>query len=86
MEPGHEPVRRRGPFLVGTLVSSIGALLIAGPLAVGIAIYLTELSPRWVRQPLAILVELLAAIPSVVLGLWGILVLGPFVHGTSSRG
>ena len=67
-------------FLVGTLVSSIGALLIAGPLAVGIAIYLTELSPRWVRQPLAILVELLAAIPSVVLGLWGILVLGPFVN------
>jgi phosphate transport system permease protein len=67
-------------FLVGTLVSSIGALLIAGPLAIGIAIYLTELSPRWVRQPLAIMVELLAAIPSVVLGLWGILVLGPFVH------
>jgi phosphate transport system permease protein len=67
-------------FLVGTLISSVGALLIAGPLAVGIAIYLTELSPRWVRQPLAILVELLAAIPSVVLGLWGILVLGPFVH------
>ena len=67
-------------FLVGTLISSVGALVIAGPLAIGIAIYLTELSPRWVRQPLAILVELLAAIPSVVLGLWGILVLGPFVH------
>ena len=65
---------------MGTLVSSIGALLIAGPLAVGIAIYLTELSPRWVRQPLAIMVELLAAIPSVVLGLWGILVLGPFMN------
>ena len=45
-------------FLVGTLISSVGALLIAGPLAVAIAIYLTELSPRWVRQPLAILVEL----------------------------
>jgi phosphate transport system permease protein len=67
-------------FLVGTLISSIGALVIAGPLAIGIAIYLTELSPRWVRQPLAILVELLAAIPSVVLGLWGILVLGPFAQ------
>jgi phosphate transport system permease protein len=67
-------------FLVGTMVSSIGALVIAGPLAVGIAIYLTELSPRWVRQPLAIMVELLAAIPSVVLGLWGILVLGPFMN------
>jgi phosphate transport system permease protein len=67
-------------FLVGTLVSSLGALLLAGPIAVGIAIYLTELSPRRVRQPLAIMVELLAAIPSVVLGLWGILVLGPFVH------
>ncbi|HEY1480456.1 MAG TPA: phosphate ABC transporter permease subunit PstC [Gaiellales bacterium] len=67
-------------FLVGTLVSSIGALVLAGPIAVGIAIYLTELSPRWVRQPLAIGVELLAAIPSVVLGLWGILVLGPFAQ------
>jgi phosphate transport system permease protein len=67
-------------FLAGTLISSVGALVIAGPLAVGIAIYLTELSPRWVRQPLAILVELLAAIPSVVLGLWGILVLGPFAQ------
>jgi phosphate transport system permease protein len=67
-------------FLIGTLISSVGALLIAGPLAVAIAIYLTELSPRWVRQPLAILVELLAAIPSVVLGLWGILVLGPFAQ------
>jgi phosphate transport system permease protein len=67
-------------FLVGTLISSLGALLLAGPIAVGIAIYLTELSPRRVRQPLAIMVELLAAIPSVVLGLWGILVLGPFVH------
>jgi phosphate transport system permease protein len=67
-------------FLVGTLLSSVGALVVAGPLAVGIAIYLTELSPRWVRQPLAIMVELLAAIPSVVLGLWGILVLGPFAH------
>jgi phosphate transport system permease protein len=67
-------------FLVGTLISSLGALVLAGPIAVGIAIYLTELSPRRVRQPLAIMVELLAAIPSVVLGLWGILVLGPFVH------
>jgi phosphate transport system permease protein len=67
-------------FLVGTVISSLGALLLAGPIAVGIAIYLTELSPRRVRQPLAIMVELLAAIPSVVLGLWGILVLGPFVH------
>jgi phosphate transport system permease protein len=67
-------------FLLGTVISSLGALLLAGPVAVGIAIYLTELSPRRVRQPLAIMVELLAAIPSVVLGLWGILVLGPFVH------
>jgi phosphate transport system permease protein len=67
-------------FLLGTLISSLGALVLAGPIAVGIAIYLTELAPRRVRQPLAIMVELLAAIPSVVLGLWGILVLGPFVH------
>ena len=73
-----------GPFgaaalIYGTLMTSVLALVVAGPLSVGIALYLTELAPRVVRRPVAILVELLAAIPSVILGLWGILVLGPFL-------
>ncbi len=66
-------------FIFGTLVSSAVALLIATPLSIAIAVYLTELAPRMIRRPVAILVELLAAIPSVILGLWGILVLGPFL-------
>ncbi|MGH2916401.1 MAG: phosphate ABC transporter permease subunit PstC [Solirubrobacteraceae bacterium] len=68
-----------GSFLYGTIVSSLIALVIATPTAVAIAIYLTELAPRLLRRPVAILVELLAGIPSVILGLWGILVLGPFL-------
>jgi phosphate transport system permease protein len=66
-------------FIYGTLVSSFIALLIATPTAIAISIYLTELAPRAVRRPVAILVELLAAIPSVILGLWGIIILGPFL-------
>lgn len=67
-------------FIYGTLVSSFIALLIATPTAIAISIYLTELAPRMIRRPVAILVELLAAIPSVILGLWGILILGPFMN------
>ena len=67
------------PFVYGTAVSSFLALLLATPLAIGIGLYLSELAPRGVRGVVGSLVELLAAIPSVVLGLWGILVLGPFV-------
>src|SRR5215207_8758844 len=66
-------------FLFGTAVTSLIALLIATPLAIAIALFLSELAPRGVRGTVGALVELLAAIPSVVLGLWGILVLGPFV-------
>ncbi len=66
-------------FLYGTAVSSALALLVATPLAVAISIYLTELAPNFLRTPMAVLVELLAAIPSVILGLWGILVLGPIL-------
>jgi phosphate transport system permease protein len=66
-----------GAFLYGTAVTSFGALILATPIALGIAIFLTELAPRWVRGPVTALVETLAAIPSVVIGLWGILVLGP---------
>ena len=68
------------PMIFGTLASSVLALLIAVPLALGVAIFLTEFSPRWLRQPVAFLVELLAAIPSVVYGLWGIFVLIPFLR------
>jgi phosphate transport system permease protein len=67
------------PFVYGTAVSSLLALVPATPLAIAIGLYLSELAPRGVRGVVASLVELLAAIPSVVLGLWGILVLGPFV-------
>lgn len=67
-------------FLFGTAVTSIGALLLATPLALGIALFLTELAPRWIRGPVTALVETLAAIPSVVIGLWGIIVLGPVLR------
>lgn len=69
------------PFVFGTLVSSALALIIAVPLSIGTAIYLTELAPLWIRQPLVSLIEMLAAIPSVILGLWGIFVLVPFLRG-----
>jgi len=69
------------PMLFGTLASSLLALLIAVPLSLGVSIYLTEFAPKWLRQPIAFLVELLAAIPSVVYGLWGIFVLIPFLRG-----
>src|SRR5258705_3352357 len=68
------------PMIVGTLLSSFLAILIAVPLALGVAIFLTEFAPRWLRQPVAFLVELLAAIPSVVYGLWGVFVLIPFLR------
>jgi phosphate transport system permease protein len=68
------------PFIWGTLYSSILAMLISTPVALGIAIYLSELSPRRLRTPLAFLTELLAAVPSIVYGLWGIFVLVPIVR------
>ena len=64
-------------FLFGTVITSFFALLLATPLALGIALFLTELAPRVIRGPVTALVETLAAVPSVVIGLWGILVLGP---------
>lgn len=70
------------PFIYGTLVSSALALLIAVPLGLGVAIFLAELVPGWLRAPITFFVELLAAIPSVVIGLWGIFVLVPWVRTT----
>jgi phosphate transport system permease protein len=63
--------------IVGTLVTSTIALLIAVPVSFGIALFLTELSPRWLRRPLGIAVELLAGIPSIIYGMWGLFVFAP---------
>ncbi len=68
------------PFIYGTLVSSLIALLIAVPLSIATAVYLTELAPLSIRQPLVSLIEMLAAIPSVILGLWGIFVMVPWLR------
>ena len=68
------------PFIWGTLYSAILALLISTPIALGIAIFISELAPQWMRKPLVFLTELLAAIPSIVYGLWGIFVLVPLVR------
>ena len=68
------------PFVYGTVISSLMALLISVPISLGVAVYLTEQAPGRVARPIAFLVELLAAIPSVVYGLWGIFVLAPFIR------
>ena len=68
------------PFVYGTILSSLLALLIAVPLAVGLAIFLTEMSPRFLRGPLAFITELLAAIPSIIYGLWAFFVLVPLLR------
>src|SRR5262245_13813962 len=68
------------PFIYGTIVSSALAMLIAVPLSLGAAIYLAELAPQWIRPPIMFLVELLAAVPSVVYGLWRIFVLVPWLR------
>lgn len=69
------------PFIYGTLVSSLVALVIAVPLAVGVAVFTTEMCPKMFRAPLSFFVELLAAIPSVIYGLWAIFVLVPLLSG-----
>ncbi len=78
-DPGH---RQFGawPFIYGTVVSSVLALCLAVPVSVGLAVFLSDLAPHWVRRPLRFLVELLAAIPSVVYGFWGIFVLVPLLR------
>jgi len=68
------------PFIYGTVASSLIALLISVPFSLGIAIFLVEQAPHYIAKPVGFLVELLAAIPSVVYGLWGIFVLGPFMR------
>jgi phosphate transport system permease protein len=68
------------PLIWGTLVSSLLALVIATPISLGAAVFLSEMAPPWIRSPLSFMVELLAAIPSVVYGLWGIFVLAPILR------
>jgi len=80
--PNWDPVNdnfQAWPFLYGTLVTSLFAILFALPIGIGIAIFLAEICPNWLRTPLAWMVELLAAIPSVIYGLWGIFVFLPQV-------
>ncbi len=67
------------PFIYGTLITSIIALIIAVPLSIGVALFLTEYAPKWLRSPIEYAVDLLAAVPSVVYGLWGLLVVLPTV-------
>lgn len=68
------------PFIFGTVVSSLLALLIAVPISLGVAVFLAELAPPWLKTPAGFLIELLAAVPSVVYGLWGIFALSPFLR------
>jgi len=68
------------PIIFGTIVSSILALLIALPLSIGVAVFLAEVAPPWLEKPMSFLVELLAGIPSVIYGLWGIFVLVPWLR------
>jgi len=74
------PLERYGArdLIVGTIVTSFGAMLLAAPISVAIGLFLSELAPPWVRTPVGSLVDMLAAVPSVVIGLWGIYVLAPF--------
>ncbi len=66
-------------MIYGTLMTSLIALVIAVPVSFGIALFLTELSPKWLKRPLGIAIELLAAVPSIVYGMWGLLVFGPIL-------
>ncbi|MCK6425418.1 MAG: phosphate ABC transporter permease subunit PstC [Burkholderiaceae bacterium] len=77
-----DPVENRYGGLVmiyGTLMTSLIALVIAVPVSFGIALFLTELSPKWLKRPLGTAIELLAAVPSIVYGMWGLLVFGPIL-------
>ena len=68
------------PFIYGTIISSLLALLLAVPLSIGVAVFTTEMCPKWLRGPLSFTTELLAAIPSVIYGLWAIFVLVPLLR------
>jgi phosphate transport system permease protein len=67
------------PFIFGTLITSAIAIVVGVPISIGIAVYLSELAPGWVREPLSFIIELLAAIPSVIYGLWAMMALRPIL-------
>jgi phosphate transport system permease protein len=73
------------PFVYGTVITAVIALVLAVPVSVGIALFLSDVAPRRLRRPVSSLVDLLAAIPSVVYGLWGVIVLAPWLTGTYDR-
>lgn len=73
------------PFIMGTLVTSLVAIILAVPIGLGAAVFLSELAPEWLRSPLGMLVELLAAVPSVVYGLWGLFAFIPQVVRPASE-
>jgi phosphate transport system permease protein len=73
------------PFIYGTILTSVFALVMAVPIGLGVAIFLAELAPNWLRSPVGYLIELLAAVPSVVFGLWGLYVLFPAVIRPASE-
>lgn len=73
------------PFVFGTMVTAVIALVLALPVSIGIALFLSDLAPRRLRRPVGSLVDLLAAVPSVVFGLWGVLVLAPWISGVYGR-
>ena len=75
-----------GPAIAGTLLTSALALLIAVPVAVGVAIFLSEVAPSWLRRPLTYAIDLSAAVPSVVYGFWAFIVLVPLMHSTIEPG
>ncbi len=76
------PFNRFGalPYIYGTVITSVIALVLAAPIGVGCAVFITEFAPSWLRSPLSFMVELLAAVPSVVFGLWGIFVFAPWMR------
>ena len=72
-------------MIYGTLATSIIALVVAVPVSFGIALFLTELSPAWLKRPLGTAIELLAAVPSIVYGMWGLMVFGPLLAEFQQR-
>jgi phosphate transport system permease protein len=77
--PVTENFGARAPIL-GTLITSFIAMLVGVPVAFGIALFITELCPVWLKRPLGIVIELLAAVPSIIYGIWGLFVFGPFLQ------
>ena len=73
------------PAIYGTLLSSLIGLIIAVPVSIGSAVFLSELAPEWLRRPCSFLIEMLAAIPSVIIGLWGLFVMVPFIRDPVER-